>query len=302
MKIHHLAKNLSMIDVEPPIPGWEEFISVYVLKGQQVALVDVGPQSSVGGLIDGLKALKVNPDEVSHVLLTHIHLDHAGAIGELPEFLPNAMVVVHPKGAPHLANTEKLWEGSLKVIGDLAVQYGRPKNIPKERVIAAEDGLLIALGNGIELEVIHTPGHAAHHLSFFERESGSLFAGEVGGTYTSKIDLLRPATPPPLSLEHEVASIDRLLERKLTTIYNSHFGAGGDAPSQLRREKEQLELWRKVIAEALNRGKETKSIFSELVAKDSLLEGLKRLPQAQYQRECYFINNSIKGFLGYIKG
>ena len=199
-----------MIDVEPPIPGWDEFIGVYVLKGQQVALVDVGPQSSAENLLDGLRKLGIETSDVSHILLTHIHIDHAGAAGELLKVLPNATVIVHPRGASHLANPEKLWEGSLKTLGDLAEKYGRPQPVPQERIIAAEDGMQFEAGRGVKMEAIHTPGHAAHHMSFIELNSGMLFAGEVGGVYTGKIDLLRPATPPPLILEHKVASIDKL--------------------------------------------------------------------------------------------
>lgn len=298
MKIHCLSERLKMIDVQPPIPGQSEFIGIYVLSGEQVALIDVGPYSSAGNLIKGLTALHIDPQNVSYIFITHIHIDHAGALGDLLEFLPNARVIVHPKGVAHLVNTEKLWQGSLQVLGDLAEKYGRPRNIPQERVLPAEDGMRIGLGKGVELEIIHTPGHAAHHMSFLEEKTGILFAGEAGGDYAAKVDLLRPATPPPLIVRYKLASIDKLLERKPTTIYYAHFGCGGDAQSKLRRHKEQLNLWRSVVSEALQKGAQPDAIFSALMEKDVNLEGLKRLPQDQYQRECYFISNSIKGFVG----
>ena len=298
MKIHRLSERLKMIDVQPPIPGQSEFFGIYVLSGEQVALIDVGPYSSAGNLIAGLETLAVDPQNVSYIFITHIHIDHAGALGDLLEFLPNARVIVHPKGAAHLVNTEKLWQGSLQVLGDLAEKYGRPRNIPQERVLPAEDGMRIGLGKGVELEIIHTPGHAAHHMSFLEEKTGILFAGEAGGDYAAKVDLLRPATPPPLIVRYKLASIDKLLERKPTTIYYAHFGCGGDAQSKLRRYREQLNLWRSVVSEALQKGAQSDAIFSALMEKDVNLEGLKRLPQDQYQRECYFISNSIKGFVG----
>ncbi|MCL0092735.1 MBL fold metallo-hydrolase [Dehalococcoidia bacterium] len=298
MRIHRLSERLKMIDVQPPIPGQSEFIGIYVLMAEQVALIDVGPHSSAGNLIAGLETLDVDPQNVSYIFITHIHIDHAGALGDLLEFLPNARAIVHPKGAAHLVNTEKLWQGSLQVLGDLAEKYGRPPNIPQERVLPAEDGMRIGLGKGVELEVIHTPGHAAHHLSFLERKSGILFAGEAAGNYVSKVDLLRPATPPPLMVDYKLASIDKLLERQPATIYYGHFGSGEDAQSKLRRHKEQLNLWRSVVSEALQKGAQSDAIFSLLIEKDVNLEGLKRLPQDQYQRECYFMYNSIKGFVG----
>jgi glyoxylase-like metal-dependent hydrolase (beta-lactamase superfamily II) len=156
----------------------------------------------------------------------------------------------------------------------------------------------IGLGNGIELEVIHTPGHAAHHLSFLEPKSGLLFAGEAGGDYVAKVDLLLPATPPPFMLDIKLASINKLLERKPTTIYYAHFGSGGDAQSKLRRYRDQLQLWQSVVSEALRNGAQPEEIFAALMEKDASLEGLKKLPEDQYQRERYFMFNSIKGFVG----
>jgi len=290
-----------MIDVEPPVAGWDEFIGPYVLGARQVALVDVGPSSSAGNLIDGLKALYIKPKSVSHILLTHVHLDHAGAIGELLEFLPQANVVVHPKGAPHLADTDKLWEGSAKTLGDLAEKYGRPQNVAPERIVPVEDGMRIGLGDGLDLEVMYTPGHAVHHLSFFERGSGMLFAGEAGGVYTSRDDLLRPATPSPFILEQKLASIDKLVERKPTTICYGHFGPGKDARHNLLRYREQLELWREVVSEILASGAGSEAIFSELMERDANLESMKDLPEDQYQRECYFMINNIRGFVGYVE-
>jgi glyoxylase-like metal-dependent hydrolase (beta-lactamase superfamily II) len=298
MKIHRLSEQLTMIDVQPPIRGQSEFIGPYVLSAEQVALIDVGPHSSAGNLIAGLTALDVDPENVSCILLTHIHIDHAGAVGDLLEFLPNARVIVHPRGSPHLVNTERLWQGSLQVLGELAEMYGRPPNIPQERILLGEDGMRIGLGSGVELEVIHTPGHAAHHLSFLEQKSGFLFAGEAGGGYVAKVDLLRPETPPPLRLDHKLASIDKLLERRPKTIYYAHFGSGEDAQSKLRRYREQLKLWQSVVSEALRNGAQSEEIFTALMEKDVSLEGLKKLPEDLYQRERYFMYISIKGFVG----
>lgn len=300
MRIHRLADNLSMIDAEPPIRGFDEFIGVYVLHGRSVALVDAGPRSSAENLINGLRELNIDPNAVSHILLTHIHLDHAGAVGALAEFLPNATVVVHPQGADHVANPDKLWKGSLNMLGHIAEEYGKPQGVSSDRIVAAKEGMRIGLGDGLELETIYTPGHAAHHMSFIELGSNMLFAGEVAGVYIGTLDISRPATPPPLRLEQELASISKLLDWRLTTIYYSHFGFGGDARNQLLRQREQLKLWQELIGEAMGRGADSEMIFAELLAKDANLGGLRDLPQEQYQRESYFINNSIKGFIDHL--
>jgi glyoxylase-like metal-dependent hydrolase (beta-lactamase superfamily II) len=118
MHTYYLSEHLSMIDVQPPISGWNEFVGVYVLGRGQMALIDAGPYCSAGSLINGLDELGIERGNVSYIFLTHIHIDHAGAAGELLQHLPNARVVVHPRGAYHLANPDKLWEGSLKTLGD----------------------------------------------------------------------------------------------------------------------------------------------------------------------------------------
>lgn len=184
------------------------------------------------------------------------------------------------------------------MLGDLAKKYGRPANISEERILPAEDGMRLSLGNGVELEVIHTPGHAVHHLSFLEPKSGLLFAGEAGGDYLSKVNLLRPATPPKLVLDYKLASLDKLLERRPKTIYYGHFGGGGDARKSLRRYREQLKLWQSVVREAIQSGAQLEGIAAALVEKDASLAGLKKLPEDVYQRECFFLHNSIKGFVG----
>jgi glyoxylase-like metal-dependent hydrolase (beta-lactamase superfamily II) len=138
-------------------------------------------------------------------------------------------------------------------------------------------------------------------MSFFDRRSGKLFAGEAAGAYTAKVDLLRPATPPPLLLEHYLESMDKLLRRDVTGIYYAHYGPGEDARAKLQRHKEQAKLWRDVISETLEHGAEYEDIFSKLLAEDASLNGLKKLPEDQYQREHYFIINAITGFVGYIE-
>ncbi len=240
-------------------------------------------------------------DEVAYTLLSHIPLDHAGALGRALELFSRAKVLVHPKGAPHLIDVEKLWEGSLKTLGEIAEKQGRPQNIPSDRITEAADGFRISLGQGFEIEAIHTPGHAAHHLSFLNVSNGDLFAGEAGGVYTGTIDYLRPTTPPPLILEQELASIDKLLGRDLRTIYHAHFGSGGDARHQLQRHREQLKLWEKIIRVAVQKGSGTEAIATALIALDPLLSNIGKLTPDQNERERYFMNNSIKGFVEYLR-
>lgn len=301
MRTQRLSPSLSIIDPEPPVTGWQEFVSVYVLGNEYKALIDVGPQSSADAVIEGLKELEVDRDKVSYILLTHVHIDHAGATGELLKYLPNAKVIVHPKGAPHLINPEKLWQASLKTTEELAEMQGRPQNVPQERISSVEEGTTIQLGEDFELEVIHTPGHASHHMSFLERNTGMLFAGEAGGVYVPKLGLLRPATPPPLKLDDKLSSIDKLLHHYTSSIYYAHFGPQSDAPKRLSEYREMLELWFNTASKGVRRNLSSNEILSEIIRQDRPLANIDTLPSEEYQRERYFLTNAVEGFMQYIQ-
>ena len=210
MRTYTLAPNLRLIDVAPPISGFEKFIGVYVLEAKRVALIDVGPSVSVGSLIAGLTELNINPMDISYIFISHIHIDHAGGIGRAIKQMPNTMVVVHEKGKPHLVAPAKLREDSQQALGELALKYGPFEPVPPDRILIAKEEMKINLG-GMEVEVLSTPGHASHHLSFVDRNEGRLFAGEAAGCYVEEVDTVRPATPPPFNLEQALASVDKLI-------------------------------------------------------------------------------------------
>lgn len=297
MRIYSISSNLSVIDIEPPIPGFEGFIGIYVVRGRNTALIDVGPSSCLPNLLHGLEALNIRPDEVSHILATHIHIDHAGGMGKATKYLPKAEVIVHEQGKKHLVNPQRLWEGSKKALAKLAEQYGQIDPLPEERVLIAREGMIIELGDGVSLQVIATPGHASHHLSFLEKKVNRLFIGEAGGVYVGGI--VRPSTPPPFDMEQAMASLDKLLGLKPSTLCYGHFGCAEDARGKLRSYKKQLTLWGETIAECQQRGRDIEETYSEIARRDRGLEHLLRLPLEQYQRERYFVLNSIRGFREY---
>ncbi|GAI02482.1 unnamed protein product, partial [marine sediment metagenome] len=164
MKTYSLAHNLKLIDVAPPIPGFEKFISVYVLKAKKVALIDVGPSVSVENLMAGLGELNINPTDISYIFATHIHIDHAGGIGKAIKQMPNAMVVVQERGRPHLIEPARLWEDSQRALGERALKYGAIEPVPQDKILVVKEGMIINLGE-MKIEVLSTPGHASHHLS-----------------------------------------------------------------------------------------------------------------------------------------
>ena len=191
--------------------------------------MDVGPKASVGQLLEGLETLGIR--KLDFIFLTHIHIDHAGGTGILVNRFPETKVICHEAGIEHLINPKRLWEGSKKVLGDLAIRYGEIVPVTRERILPPEKFTM----NG--LRVIKTPGHAAHHQSLVFKDY--LFAGEAGGVYfdCGREPYLRPATPPKFILEEAVGSIDKILEVEAREICYAHFGIHRDAGEMLRRHR-----------------------------------------------------------------
>ena len=199
-----IGKNLFIVELETG--GFKNLICSYVIKGKKPFLVESGPSNSVPNLLFGLKELDVKLEDVKYVAVTHIHLDHGGGVGSLLKFLPNAKVIVHPRGIPHLVDPEKLWYSSQKVLGFVSEIFGKPEPVPKERVIPVTEGIL-DLGNEAKLIVSETLGHASHNLSFQESFNGGIFPGDAAGTYLPEFNVVVPTTPPPFYLDSALTSL-----------------------------------------------------------------------------------------------
>ncbi|HSW57762.1 MAG TPA: MBL fold metallo-hydrolase, partial [Dehalococcoidales bacterium] len=175
MKTDSISYEINELPV--PIPGHESSTHLYLIQSDKTALIDTGPAATSGVLLDRLQEIKVNPEQIDFILCTHIHLDHLGGLSRVLRAMPQAKVIVHPRGVAHLHQPQKLWQASLEISGQVALNYGQPEGVAAERLTAAREGQCIDLG-GICLEVLYTPGHAAHHLSYIDRKFGNLFAGE----------------------------------------------------------------------------------------------------------------------------
>lgn len=208
-----------------------------IRSGDQVAIVDTGNNASVPQVMAALAELGLGAEAVSHVLLTHIHLDHAGGAGAFMAACPNATLVVHPRGARHMADPARLWAGTVAVYGeaDAIARYGEIVPVPAGRIVEATDALVIDL-NGRPLRVADTPGHARHHVCYFDERSRGWFTGDVFGLSYRELDrdgmaFVFPSTtpvqfdPPPLH-----ASIDRLMAADPAAMYLTHFSRVTDLP------------------------------------------------------------------------
>ena len=297
--VHHVAPHLFLIDLTAPISGFQDFIGAWLVTGPEaVYLVDVGPAVTADQLIDAITALGV--DRLDYICLTHIHIDHAGAVGHLARHFPGTPVVCHPKGTPHIVDPERLWQGTVKTLGETGRAYG-PMLPVDPSWIATEPQLASA-----PFQLLDTPGHSPHHYAICA--SGCLFAGEAGGVCLplSSGDLyLRPATPPRFFLETSLSSIDRLIATRPESICYGHFGIRKDGMNMLVRHRDQLLFWRNTLAVEAAGGAMGSLDFANrwvdlLLAEDPLLHGFSQLSPDVQVRERNFLLNSVKGFAGYL--
>lgn len=221
--------GISVIDAQYHRPG-RAAIHLLVENGV-AALIDTGTRFSVPGVMAVLAQKKISPEQVAYVFLTHIHLDHAGGASEFMRQLPNALLVVHPRGAAHMINPVKLVAGVMAVYGETKFRqmYGEIEPIAAERVIEAPDGTVIEL-NGRPLLLIDTPGHARHHYCIHDSFSESIFTGDTFGVSYRELDVdglefVFPTTSPvQFDPQAAHASLDRLMALKPRQAFLTHFG------------------------------------------------------------------------------
>jgi len=282
-----------LIGIDQARPGFEDFVGAWLCKGQVNFLVDVGPSNTAHKLITSLEREEVG--HIDYILLTHIHIDHAGALASLLDHFPMARAVCHERGLKYLVDPSKLWQGSLQVLGDLAIMYGRPEPVDPDRLIPHTDFTLAGM------EVIETPGHAPHHLSY--SYEGRLFAGEAAGNYliVDGQEYLRPATPPRFLFHIFMESVERLLKLPDQFLCYAHFGEAQSSHQVLRRFKEQLARWWRIIGKEHERGQEDllSRCLEELLAKDPELKAFYKMRAECRERERTFIMNAVKGFVGF---
>lgn len=202
-----------------------------LVEGERGAIIDSGTNHSIPRLLEVMSQQGLAPEQMDYVIVTHVHLDHAGGAGEAMRRFPNAKLVVHPRGARHMIDPSKLIAGTVGVYGEEATRkiYGDIVPVPAERVIEAGDEFVVDF-NGRPLRFLDTPGHARHHFCIYDERSGGIFTGDTFGISYREFDVDgRPfifPTTTPVQFEPEVlhASIDRLMALKPRAAYLTHFG------------------------------------------------------------------------------
>jgi glyoxylase-like metal-dependent hydrolase (beta-lactamase superfamily II) len=249
-----LGEDLWVVDTL--YQGEPGVIASYLLTGPSgLSLVDVGSAASIEHLVAGIIDAGYDPAEVRHLLLTHIHLDHSGAAGRLVRLMPRARVYVHRLGAPHLVDPSKLLASASRIYGEAMERlWGTVEPVPADRITILESGDEVVAG-ARRLEVLYTPGHAVHHLSFVDPGRQELFAGDAAGVRLQGMSFVRPPTPPPdLSLVDWFASIDALLALGIRRLYLAHFGPIDDVETHLRQLRECLQAWGELLLPAIRAG------------------------------------------------
>ena len=243
-----------------------------------LALIEVGSNASVERILKVIESRGRSPDEVSHVIVTHVHLDHAGGSGELMARLPNAQFVVHPYGARHMIDPSRLEASARGVYGDeeFDAMYGTLTPIPAERVITMEDGDSLLVGRR-PLSFMDSPGHARHHFCVWDEQSSGWFTGDTFGLSYREFDTANGAfifpttTPTQFDPEVLIVSIDRMMEKSPENMYLTHFGRVQDVAQMVSRLKAAISNFVDIAETHANDENRTRLIEADMM--DWLLRG-----------------------------
>jgi len=252
--MQNIAPKTTLIDVE--YLGNPRVIAACLLEGQgNVAIVDPGPSSALATLRRKLDQLGFGVKGIDTILLTHIHLDHAGATGSLVRENPRIRVYVHERGAKHMIDPAKLLDSARRLYADeMDRLWGEFLPVPAENVCALAGGESLSIG-GRKLEVVYTPGHASHHVSYFDAAIGFAFIGDTAGIRIANSQTIMPLTPPPdIDPEAWAKSWELIRERQPERLFLTHFGVADHISEHLEELRQRLEEWSVAVRESLDDG------------------------------------------------
>lgn len=259
-----LGSDVYMIDTA--MSGYSGITAAYAILGSRPCLVETGTATSAPVVQEALAGLGVGADDLATIVVTHIHLDHAGGVGDLSAAFPRAQVVVQDAGARHLADPSRLMASARRVFGTaMDSLFGELLPTDAARITTIGDVGTVDLGGGRRLEGHHTPGHARHHLGLVDCATGDLYVGDAAGLYIPAQDAsaatgldssgamgqMLPGTPPPdFDLELALASLDRFRDLRATRLLFSHYGPITAVEDALERAAEEMRLWVSIVRDA----------------------------------------------------
>ena len=246
-----VAEGITGVDTK--MTGRYLVTSAYLVNAVEPALVETGPTTSAEAVRHGLHTLGLGRDDLAHIVVTHIHLDHAGGVGTLAKGFPRATIWVQERGAPHLADPAKLVASTERAYGRERMRkfFGNVEPVPSGRLRAVSDGDVISLGDR-QLDVLYTPGHASHHVCLVDSVTGAVFTGDAMGVHLPDVKVLRPATPPPeFDIELAIDSIERIRLRARSVLLLSHFGSVSDVDHLCDLAVQRILAWGNTVRDAM---------------------------------------------------
>jgi glyoxylase-like metal-dependent hydrolase (beta-lactamase superfamily II) len=227
--------------------------SALLRDGSTAAIIDPGPASTLATLRQELETRGLHIADLHFILLTHIHLDHAGATGALVRENPRIQVYVHQRGAAHLVDPSKLLHSASRLYGsEMQTLYGDFRPVPQANLRILEGGETLTVGSR-RFSVLYTPGHASHHVTYFDSSDGTAFVGDTAGISINGHAYVLPATPPPdINFEIWEASLEAIAQLHATRLFLTHFSFAEKPESHLDSFRDRLRLWRELSAKILD--------------------------------------------------
>ncbi len=247
----------------------ESYGAVYILDTEKPAIVDSGIGTNYERILDALDELDIGRDELESIVLTHVHLDHAGGAGFIADECPNADVYIHEIGARHLVNPEYLVKGTKSAVGDQWKFYVEPKPVPEERVVELTDGDVIDCGH--ELEVVYAPGHAPHQVIFYDRQNDAVFVADAAGIWVPSIERIRETSPPSdFDLDQCLNDVETIREIAPTTLLYPHFGPRPYSDEAMDEYGEVLSQWVATVESHRAAQEDDETVIQRLVAEQEM--------------------------------
>ncbi|PRX90943.1 MBL fold metallo-hydrolase [Allonocardiopsis opalescens] len=239
-------------EIDTRLAGYDGITAGYLIRSDRPCLVETGTSTSAPVVRDSLHALGIGPGDLATIVVTHIHLDHAGGVGDLAAMFPSAEIVVHQKGARHLADPSRLMRSARTVWGDrMELLFGEMLPTEAARIRAVDETGEVDLGGGRSLSSHYSPGHAKHHVGLIDSHTGDLYVGDAVGVYLPATGEVRPATPPPdFDLDASLASLRLFHALAPQRLLFAHYGPVDAVPDTLDRSAEELRVWVDLVREA----------------------------------------------------
>jgi len=231
--------------IDTLMAGYDGITAGYLIRGDRPCLVETGTAPSAPVVSSALAGLGIGRPDLATVVVTHIHLDHAGGVGDIAAMYPHAQIVVHERGARHLVDPSRLMASARMVYGDeLDELFGVLSPTPAGRIRAVDGSGTVDLGGGRRLDSHYAPGHAKHHIGLIDSVSGDLYVGDAAGVYIQETGDMRPATPPPdFDLATALESLRTFAALRPARLLFSHYGPVDAVEETLARSAEEIRLW-----------------------------------------------------------